>query len=579
MIFNKNNFSGQGTIEYLVIIAIVVVIGLSVVAILTGFLDNTGATSDSSQDISLLTKDIAITEVLLNPTGIYAINLKSNLPKNITITKVSLGDFDQDITVDNKLFLGNKKLFTVSDTESKNCVIGEYVSKKIVITYVTAQGLPKTQEIDNVRIPCQSFVAGVQCALGEFEHDGACIVCENNPDTGEKFAFGSGTEEDPYLICSWEQLSNVREKLNSSFLLKTDLTEDSNNYANFNLSVTGWDPIGDIPYCNSSGGLECEDKSTCEKDFGCGSDWVENNYCSSSDYGPDEYACKESADICENECLGDAGEYFMCQGPSWVCGEFLDSGSCNNADYETVGYCWGESFNGVCEVYMSNRTECERNYAGMCGGSDPECEWHWDEYDCEWDGENNPSGCTWNEMGPCHWDGGCFWYGECYNIGGCNDSEFLCTTCYGNMSGNGVWIEGGYCDGAMSCDNESDCEKPLGCGSDWIVNNFVGNFDGENHTIKGLKINDDSASIMGLFRETGQSGPQTIIKNTILEDIYIMGNNNLGGVSGIINNTLIDNVHVTGNIYGGQNLGGIAGIVSDDSEIKNSTDDVEISPY
>ncbi|MDD4251341.1 MAG: hypothetical protein PHX27_04085, partial [Candidatus ainarchaeum sp.] len=255
MSIKKNNFSGQGTIEYLMIIGIVVVIGLSVATIFTGFFDNTDSIIGSNQDIALLTKDIAITDVLLNPTGTYAVNLKSNLPNNITITKISFGDVFEEYVGDNKLVLGDNKLFLVDIPNLKRpdrCVNGVLIHNKITINYETSHGLTKTQVFEGLRIPCESYtvdledIAKSDCPDGEYKLGNQCIPCENSVEG--MFAYGSGLEADPYLICSWEQLNNIRYRLNSNFLLTSNLSNSDINYNDFAFSSAnngvGWLPIG-----------------------------------------------------------------------------------------------------------------------------------------------------------------------------------------------------------------------------------------------------------------------------------------------------------------------------------------------
>lgn len=69
MSFNKNNLSGQGTIEYLVIIAIVIVISLAVVSILSGFIGTSGDASLNNQHLSNQIQNVALMDVLKNPNG------------------------------------------------------------------------------------------------------------------------------------------------------------------------------------------------------------------------------------------------------------------------------------------------------------------------------------------------------------------------------------------------------------------------------------------------------------------------------------------------------------------------------
>jgi len=56
---------------------------------------------------------------------------------------------------------------------------------------------------------------------------------------------GSGTEDDPYLITTWDDLDGVRNNLGSHYKLTTDLSSTSSGYATYN-SGEGFAPIGNF---------------------------------------------------------------------------------------------------------------------------------------------------------------------------------------------------------------------------------------------------------------------------------------------------------------------------------------------
>lgn len=86
---------------------------------------------------------------------------------------------------------------------------------------------------------------------------------------------------------------------------------------------------------------------------------------------------------------------------------------------------------------------------------------------------------------------------------------------------------------------------------------FYGNFDGNNHRIKGLTLNSDG-SAKGLFRYIGDGA---VVKNLIVEgDITPDGSRSIiGGVAGE-NSGLIKNCVFSGSVTGAENIGGIVGI-------------------
>jgi hypothetical protein len=63
-------------------------------------------------------------------------------------------------------------------------------------------------------------------------------ICTGELLTNAPFAAGSGTDEDPYFICTPTQLNKVKDFLSSSFKLQSDI-----DLIDFS-SGTGWQPIG-----------------------------------------------------------------------------------------------------------------------------------------------------------------------------------------------------------------------------------------------------------------------------------------------------------------------------------------------
>ena len=83
----------QGTIEYLLIIAVVIVIALVVVGMLTSQLDTAGSVSQSTNKVNTLTQTIALTETVIEPTdGNFVMELLNNTGTNVTITNIKIGD-------------------------------------------------------------------------------------------------------------------------------------------------------------------------------------------------------------------------------------------------------------------------------------------------------------------------------------------------------------------------------------------------------------------------------------------------------------------------------------------------------
>ena len=92
---------------------------------------------------------------------------------------------------------------------------------------------------------------------------------------------------------------------------------------------------------------------------------------------------------------------------------------------------------------------------------------------------------------------------------------------------------------------------------------FSGTFDGQGHTVRGIHIYSNNG-YQGLFGVIGDSGT---VRNVILADAQIMGDDEVGGIAGR-NYGIIDNCHVADNVVIGctddsaYDYGGIAGINS-----------------
>lgn len=97
-----------------------------------------------------------------------------------------------------------------------------------------------------------------------------------------------------------------------------------------------------------------------------------------------------------------------------------------------------------------------------------------------------------------------------------------------------------------------------------IVNNenagkFTGTFDGNGHTIKGLKYDVEGKGEVGLFSQTDNA----TIKNLIIEGAYFKGNSNVGGIVGRMYRTNITDCAVLNSyIEGRDHVGAIAGEIA-----------------
>ena len=87
--------------------------------------------------------------------------------------------------------------------------------------------------------------------------------------------------------------------------------------------------------------------------------------------------------------------------------------------------------------------------------------------------------------------------------------------------------------------------------------NFSGTFDGDNHEIIGIYINNPNKGHQGLFGYC----QKTMVKNIGVTDGYINGDSSVGGVIGYSSGwgSTIQHCYNTCTIEGGSNVGGIIG--------------------
>jgi len=86
----------QGTIEYLVIMAVVIVIGLIVVGMMSNFFDSSSGISGSLGKINALTGPISISETVVDSDGNGYSAFTNNSGETLTITKINLGGVDNN---------------------------------------------------------------------------------------------------------------------------------------------------------------------------------------------------------------------------------------------------------------------------------------------------------------------------------------------------------------------------------------------------------------------------------------------------------------------------------------------------
>jgi hypothetical protein len=156
--FDFGKKGAQGTIEYLVILAVIIVVGLIVVSLLINSTAPAASVSSTTGKIGGWTNAISVTETSISPDGNYLVRLANNTGAPLTVKTVKVGD--QEVNYSEDLFQGNQQNFKI--TSDMVCEIGQSVTGDLVVTYVTEHGLEKTETYPaNITFECNDYVVNL----------------------------------------------------------------------------------------------------------------------------------------------------------------------------------------------------------------------------------------------------------------------------------------------------------------------------------------------------------------------------------------------------------------------------------
>ncbi|MFA5125375.1 MAG: hypothetical protein WC462_00025 [archaeon] len=141
----RKELVAQGTIEYLVIIAIVVLISLVVVGLLVNQTDSAQGVSSSFNKLNSSSGLISISEAVVDSSGDGLVTLANNSGEVLTITSISVGGSDVNYSGEG-IYQGETKIFSLSDLGSGCSCVGFEGQRKTceVIIYAESEyGLEK----------------------------------------------------------------------------------------------------------------------------------------------------------------------------------------------------------------------------------------------------------------------------------------------------------------------------------------------------------------------------------------------------------------------------------------------------
>jgi hypothetical protein len=132
----------QGTIEYLVILAVIIIVSLVVVSLMINSTAPAAGISSATSQISSVSNPIAIVDSVVSEDGNYFLKFRNQTGENVEIKTIQVGD---EITqsLNKKMSLNSEEAFVISTGDV--CVEGQLVANEIVVIYLTDLGLEKRQ--------------------------------------------------------------------------------------------------------------------------------------------------------------------------------------------------------------------------------------------------------------------------------------------------------------------------------------------------------------------------------------------------------------------------------------------------
>ena len=106
---------GQGTIEYLVILAVVIIVSLVVVALITNSTAPVQGVSESQSKTFWRTQPISINDAVVDSEGDGYLIVENKTGESIQLKKVTIGGEEIQITTD-KTFMNEKEAIPLTGT-------------------------------------------------------------------------------------------------------------------------------------------------------------------------------------------------------------------------------------------------------------------------------------------------------------------------------------------------------------------------------------------------------------------------------------------------------------------------------
>lgn len=237
-----SSFSGQGTIEYLVIIGVVIVLSLVVVGLVITQVDNSSNVSSVSSEVAFKVGvgGISLASSVVGVDGNGLLVIKNVNFENIVLSKVVVDGVDHNFYT--QIVAGDEKSFKLQDVAS--CESGAKSKSYLVkVEYVSASGLTKIADFEKIRIDCAPVVIPASIVVEEVIIANVVPSIElNSPidnnstaETRVSFVFTPSDSDGTITSCSLNLTGSM--DANSSF----SIVQGEENTLEYTLSIGEYD--------------------------------------------------------------------------------------------------------------------------------------------------------------------------------------------------------------------------------------------------------------------------------------------------------------------------------------------------
>jgi hypothetical protein len=507
--------NAQGTIEYLVVIGVVVVISLIVVGLLTGLTDNS-STAKTAKKIGAYSSGISISDAAMDSTGDAIFMVRSNQGNDLFLSSVSVNG--TDVTNTSPISQVSDSKVIISGVVNSCCLAGETGTKECPVVFhystpnLTNLSIPLTVTVECVEDVVVPIVVALDTVIPtvtlSYPLAGATLN-QNNVDFNFVVSDAGGLIRDCNLILDGA-IANVNvsspTRDTNITLTKTGLSYTTHTWdvnctdtngnrgtsgQNRSLTLNVPDSTPPVVYLLSPANNDINKNSQLKFDFNF-SDASAITQCNLK---------VNNVDVNTNPTLLTSTGYFM-QSMSSLSDGFYDwNVSCT------------DSYNNTGISLQTRRLQLDLNDSQIT-------------YCLELSEIDN------NRRG---------------NYFLMNDINCTADT----SSGGSMWNSGAGFD-------------PIGdCGATFCATgdeaDFNGLFDGLGHKIYGLNINRPTTNGASMFASIGGAG---IVRNLEILDVNMVGNAHTGILAGAIKGQ-VSKVGVRGVVETGDSgVGGIAGVMS-----------------